>query len=81
VDRRNFYLFQQLPYQIASGAFSPGEIAYPLRGILARQRNARVVLADVAAIDLAGQIAEIARDTLRHEFRAIDPGDAEILLI
>jgi hypothetical protein len=28
-----------------------------------------------------GQIAEIARDTLRREFRTIDPGEAVILLI
>ncbi len=55
VDRRNFHLFQPLLYQVASGALSPGEIAYPLRGILARQRNARVVLAEVSAIDLAGR--------------------------
>jgi NADH:ubiquinone reductase (H+-translocating) len=55
VDRRNFHLFQPLLYQVASGALSPGEIASPLRGILARQRNARVLMAEVAAIDLAGR--------------------------
>jgi len=52
VDRRNFHLFQPLLYQVASGALSPGEIAYPLRRLLARQPNARVLMADVAAIDL-----------------------------
>ena len=36
LDRRNFHLFQPLLYQVASGALSPGEIAYPLRGLLAR---------------------------------------------
>lgn len=175
LDRRNFHLFQPLLYQVASGALSPGEIAYPLRGLFARQRNARVLMADVAAIDLpgrrvqlrpqpggvgavelpydwlivatgarhsyfghdswarhapglktvedaleirrrvltafeaaeletrperrrpwltfavvgagptgvevAGQLAELARDTLRREFRAIDPREAVILLI
>ena len=55
VDRRNFHLFQPLLYQLATGALSPGEIAYPLRGILARQGTARVVLAEVAAIDLPGR--------------------------
>jgi NADH:ubiquinone reductase (H+-translocating) len=59
VDRRNFHLFQPLLYQVASGALSPGEIAYPLRGILARQRNARVVLAEVSAIDLAGRRVQL----------------------
>jgi len=175
VDRRNFHLFQPLTYQVATGALSPGEIAYPLRTIFKRDRNVRVVLAEVADFDLeahrvllrpvgevpapetleydtlvvaggsrysyfghddwseyaaevkslesalvvrsrllsafeaaeaetdperrrawltfvvvgagptgvemAGQIAELARDTLPHEFRAMDPRTARILLV
>ena len=53
VDRRNFHLFQPLSYQIATGALSPGEVAYPLRAIFKRHRNVRVVLAEVATFDLA----------------------------
>src|SRR5438105_5445197 len=52
VDRRNFHLFQPLTYQVATGALSPGEIAYPLRAIFKRDRNVRVVLAEVAGFDL-----------------------------
>jgi NADH:ubiquinone reductase (H+-translocating) len=52
VDRRNFHLFQPLTYQVATGALSPGEVAYPLRAIFKRHRNVRVVLAEVAAFDL-----------------------------
>jgi NADH dehydrogenase len=52
VDRRNFHLFQPLTYQVATGALSPGEIAYPLRAIVKGQRNARVILAEVADLDL-----------------------------
>src|SRR6266568_4419196 len=175
VDRRNFHLFQPLTYQVATGALSPGEIAYPLRSIFKRSRNVHVVLAEVVDFDLdggevrlrpvagvpappslpydtlivaggsrysyfghddwsehaaevkslesalvarsrllgafeaaeaepdlerraawltfvvvgagptgvemAGQIAELARDTLRREFRAIDPRTARILLV
>jgi NADH dehydrogenase len=175
VDRRNFHLFQPLTYQVATGALSPGEIAYPLRAIFKRQRNVRVMLAEVAGFDLdarelqlrsvgevpapasisydtlivaggsrysyfghdswsefaaevkslesalevrsrilsafeaaeleldperraawltfvvvgagptgvevAGQIAELARDTLRHDFRTIDPRTGRILLV
>ena len=175
VDRRNFHLFQPLTYQVATGALSPGEIAYPLRAIFKRHRNVRVVLAEVADFDLdarelqlrsvsgvpaperlgydtlivaggshyayfghedwrthaaevkslesalavrsrllaafeaaeaeqkaetrdawltfvvvgagptgveiAGQIAELARDTLRRDFRSIDPRRARILLV
>jgi NADH dehydrogenase len=175
VDRRNFHLFQPLTYQVATGALSPGQIAYPLRAIFKRHRNVTVVLAEVSDIDLdtrevhlqpvagipapasipydtlivaggsrysyfghddwsefaqevkslesalavrsrilsafeaaeaeldanaraawltfvvvgggptgvemAGQIAELARDTLRRDFRASDPGSGRILLV
>jgi NADH:ubiquinone reductase (H+-translocating) len=53
VDRRNFHLFQPLLYQVATGALAAAEIATPLRGLLKRQRNARVVLGDVRGFDLA----------------------------
>jgi NADH dehydrogenase len=55
VDRRNFHLFQPLTYQVATGALSPGEIAYPLRAIFRRDRNVRVVMAEVAGFDLAAR--------------------------
>jgi NADH:ubiquinone reductase (H+-translocating) len=175
IDRRNFHLFQPLSYQVATGALSPGEVAYPLRAVFKRDRNVRVLLAEVERFDLerrevvlrsvrdlpapepvpydtlivaggshysyfghdewsahaaevkslesaltvrghilsafeaaeierdperrsewltfavvgagptgvemAGQIAEIARDTLRGDFRSADPGGGHILLI
>ncbi|MGH2935994.1 MAG: NAD(P)/FAD-dependent oxidoreductase [Gaiellaceae bacterium] len=169
VDRQNYTLFQPLVYQVATGGLSPAEIAVPLRSIVRRQRNARVVLADVTGFDLerreveldgresipydalvvaggsrysyfghdewqqdapeikslagaleirsrilsafeaaeletdrerkqslltfvvvgagptgvemAGQIAELARDTLRRDFRAVDTGTARVLLV
>ncbi|HEY3451403.1 MAG TPA: NAD(P)/FAD-dependent oxidoreductase [Myxococcales bacterium] len=168
VDRRNFHLFQPLLYQVATGGLSPANIAAPLRGVLRRQRNAEVLLAEAVGIDaerrrlllsdgelpydalvlatgsthhyfgndrwgplapglktledateirrrmllafetaerepdleharrrltfvvvgagptgveLAGAIAEIARDTLRGNFRRIDPASAQIVLI
>jgi NADH dehydrogenase len=169
IDRRNYHLFQPLLYQVATGSLSPGEIAAPLRGVLGRQKNTRVLLGDVVDIDpvskrvqladgasfeydslivaagsqssyyghdewqkwapglksieeattirhkilyafevaermpdaaqrrawltftivgagptgveLAGAIGEIARQTLRHDFRSIDPKDAQIILL
>jgi NADH dehydrogenase len=52
VDRRNFHLFQPLSYQVATGGLSPGEVAYPLRAVFKRDRNVRVLLAEVARFDL-----------------------------
>jgi len=52
VDRQNYHLFQPLAYQVATGGLSAPEIATPLRRILRRQRNARVLMAEVSAFDL-----------------------------
>jgi NADH dehydrogenase len=168
LDRRNFHLFQPLLYQVATGGLSPANIATPLRNILKRQPNARVLLGEAMGLDphgrrvilsdgevsydtlvvalgsshhyfgkegwsrlapglktiedaidirrrilvaferaeresdparirslltfvvvgggptgveLAGALGEIARDTLSHEFRSIDPSNARILLL
>src|SRR5437764_6168481 len=51
IDRRNFHLFQPLLYQVATGSLSPGEITAPLRSILSRQKNTRVLLGEAADID------------------------------
>ena len=40
-----------------------------------------VVGAGPTGVEMAGQIAELARDTLRRDFRAIDPRDGRILLV
>jgi NADH dehydrogenase len=55
IDRRNYHLFQPLLYQVATGSLSPGEIAAPLRGVLARQRNTRVLLGEARDLDPAGK--------------------------
>jgi NADH:quinone reductase (non-electrogenic) len=69
IDRRNFHLFQPLLYQVATGGLSPGEIASPLRAVLKRQTNTRVLLAEVIDIDVAhGRVVladgEVGYDTL-----------------
>jgi NADH dehydrogenase len=40
-----------------------------------------VVGAGPTGVEMAGQIGEMARDTLRHDFRAIDPRQARIVLV
>ena len=53
VDRRNFHLFQPLLYQVATAALNPSDVAWPVRSILSRQANARVLLGEVGGIDTA----------------------------
>jgi len=55
LDRRNFHLFQPLLYQVATGGLSPANISAPLRDILKRQSNTRVLLAEVTSIDVGGK--------------------------
>ncbi len=59
IDRRNFHLFQPLAYQVATGALSPGEIAYPLRRIFRRRPNVRVLLAEVTDFDLDKRVVHV----------------------
>ncbi|HXP89229.1 MAG TPA: NAD(P)/FAD-dependent oxidoreductase [Bryobacteraceae bacterium] len=62
VDRRNFHLFQPLLYQVATGSLSPGEIAAPLRSLLASQKNVRVLLGEAADLDSQGRLLILAGD-------------------
>ena len=51
VDRRNHHLFSPLLYQVATGALTPSDIAQPLRLILRKQQNTRVLLGEAMGID------------------------------
>lgn len=51
VDQRNHHLFQPLLYQVATAALSPADIAGPIRAILSRQANVRVILDAVCGVD------------------------------
>ena len=55
IDRRNFHLFQPLLYQVATGSLSPGEIAEPIRVVLHRNINTRVIMAEVSSVDASAK--------------------------
>lgn len=52
VDRTNHHLFQPLLYQVATAGLSAPAIAAPIRHLFRRQRNATVLLGEVAGIDV-----------------------------
>lgn len=60
LDRRNHHVFQPLLYQVATAGLSPGEIASPIRWILRRQANVRVLLAEVREVDVVRRVVRIA---------------------
>jgi NADH dehydrogenase len=55
VAKTTHHLFQPLLYQVATGILSQGEIAPPTREVLSSQKNARVLLGEVTAIDLSAK--------------------------
>src|ERR1700729_624784 len=55
IDRCNYHLFQPLLYQVATGSLSPANIASPLRQILRRQKNTKVLLGEAMHVDVANR--------------------------
>jgi NADH dehydrogenase len=52
VDRNNYHLFQPLLYQVATAGLSADEIAYPIRGILRKQKNLTFIMGEVKSLNL-----------------------------
>ena len=55
IDKRNHHLFQPLLYQVAMAGLSPADIAAPIRSILSRQKNVRVLQGEVQSVDFDGR--------------------------
>jgi len=51
IDRTNHHLFQPLLYQVATSVLAPGQIAFPIRGILKKQKNTTVILGEVTGVN------------------------------
>jgi NADH dehydrogenase len=51
IDRTNHHLFQPLLYQVATSVLSPSQIGFPIRGILAKQKNTTVIQGEVTGVD------------------------------
>ncbi len=66
VDRRNHHLFQPLLYQVAMAGLSPAEIAVPIRSVLRRQQNARILLAEATRVDLTARQVELGEAPPLH---------------
>src|SRR5881409_2336150 len=74
LDRRNHHLFQPLLYQVATAALNPSDIAYPIRAALARQRNARVLLATATAIDADSRRVILDDGMLEYDYLIVATG-------
>ena len=74
LDRRNHHLFQPLLYQVATAGLSPGNIAAPIRWILRRQQNVRVLLAAAIAIDPATRTVTLNDGSITYDYLIVATG-------
>lgn len=75
IDRVNHHLFQPLLYQVATAALSPGDIAWPLRTLFRSQRNVRIMLDEVRAIDRVARRIELRNgDPVPYSCLILAPG-------
>lgn len=56
IDKKNYHLFQPLLYQVAMAALGEGDIASPLRNMLAHYRNITVYKGVVKTVDTANRM-------------------------
>ncbi|MGH7186497.1 MAG: NAD(P)/FAD-dependent oxidoreductase, partial [Pseudomonadota bacterium] len=74
IDRCNYHLFQPLLYQVATGSLSPANIAAPLRRVLRRQKNARVLLGEAVDIDAANRRVILSDGEVRYDTLIVATG-------
>ena len=76
IDRCNYHLFQPLLYQVATGALSPANIASPLRNVLKRQKNTRVLLGEAIGIDVAKRRVILSDGAVDYDTLVIGTGSS-----
>src|SRR6187549_1618429 len=75
IDRHNHHVFQPLLYQVATAGLSPGDIASPIRWILRRQKNVRVLLGEAQAIDVdAKRVTLDGGESLTYDYLIVAAG-------
>ena len=50
IDRQNYFTFQPLLYQVATGGLEPDSVAYPIRKIISKKNNVVFRMAEVSEI-------------------------------
>ncbi len=74
VDRHNYHLFQPLLYQVATAALSPGDIGEPIRAVLRRARNVRVLLGEAQSVDLGTHRVLLEDGELSYDYLILAAG-------
>lgn len=74
VDRNNYHLFQPLLYQVATAGLEQEAIAYPLRGLTRRWRNASFLLAEICGIDLINKNVMTDAGVVPYDYLVVAAG-------
>jgi len=74
IDAQNHHCFQPLLYQVATAALSPADVAWPIRGILRKQQNARVIMAQVTGIDVQARRVHTTEVDLTYDYLVLATG-------
>jgi NADH:ubiquinone reductase (H+-translocating) len=74
IDKRNFHLFQPLLYQVATGALSPADISSPLRSVLSKSKNTKVLLGEVNNIDPEAQKVMVGEEAIPYDTLIVATG-------
>lgn len=75
IDRRNHHLFVPLLYQVASAQLTADRIAQPLRRILKRQKNVKVVFDEATGVDVdAREVVLASGSRERYDYLVLAVG-------
>src|SRR5215470_17725907 len=74
IDAQNHHCFQPLLYQVATAALSPADVAWPIRAILRKQQNARVIMARVTSVDVQARRVHTTEIDLDYDYLLLATG-------
>jgi NADH:ubiquinone reductase (H+-translocating) len=73
-DKNNFYQFQPLFYQVATGGLEPSSISFPLRKIFQKHKNCHVRMAEAIAVDKEKNILKTSIGDFTYDYLVIAVG-------
>jgi NADH dehydrogenase len=74
IDRANHHLFQPLLYQVATAGLPAPQIAAPIRQLLRRQANCRVLMGEVERIDRSSRTVHFGGGSLAYDHLIVAAG-------
>ncbi len=74
LDKNNYFNFQPLMYQVASGGLGPDAIAYPLRKIIGNMPNVAFRMAEVLEVDTVSNLVKTNIGDFNYDYLCIATG-------